>query len=106
MLLVLTVAMLAPSITYATPNQSVSDNFTNATNISEIVENTTNPITIQNTTTTVVNDTDTNQQETRHQNLPTTLKIVHPKTATKQTPFKITLRQHQMEPTIMSTGYG
>ena len=63
MLLVLTVAMLASSITYATPNQSVSDNFTNTTNISEIVENTTSPITIQNTTTTVVNDTDTNQQE-------------------------------------------
>ena len=63
MLLLLAVVMLASSITYATPNQSDSDNFTNTTNISEIAENTTNPITIQNTTTTVVNDTGTNQQE-------------------------------------------
>lgn len=63
MLLLLAVVMLASSITYATPNQSDSDNFTNTTNISEIAENTTIPITIQNTTTTVVNDTGTNQQE-------------------------------------------
>ncbi|MDO5836839.1 MAG: putative glycoside hydrolase, partial [Methanobacterium sp.] len=63
MLLVLTVAMLASSITYATPNQSYSDNFTNTTNTSEIEENTTNPITIQNTTTAVVNDSSTNLQQ-------------------------------------------
>ena len=63
MLLLILVAALVPGITYATPNQSDSDNFTNITNISEIVENNTSSITIQNTTTTVVNDTGTNQQE-------------------------------------------
>ncbi|MBI5458790.1 putative glycoside hydrolase, partial [Methanobacterium sp.] len=62
-LLLLTVAMLAPSINYATPNQSDSVNFTNTTNISEIVENTTDSVNIQNTTTTVVSDTENNQQE-------------------------------------------
>ncbi len=55
--------MLAPGINYATPNQSISENFTNTTNISEIVENTTNSTTIQNTTTAVVNDTVISQQE-------------------------------------------
>lgn len=63
MLLLLGVAMLAPSINYATPNQSATENFTNTTNVSEIAENNTNTSTIQNTTTTVVNDTETNQQE-------------------------------------------
>ena len=53
--------MLAPSITYATPNQSATENFTNTTNVSEIAENTTNAPIIQNTTTNVVNDTETNQ---------------------------------------------
>jgi len=55
--------MLAPGINYATPNQSISENFTNTTNVSEIVENTTNSTTIQNTTTAVVNDTVISQQE-------------------------------------------
>ncbi|AXV39417.1 MAG: hypothetical protein CIT02_03365 [Methanobacterium sp. BAmetb5] len=55
--------MLAPGINYATPNQSISENFTNTTNVSEIVENTTNSTTIQNTTTAVVNDTFISQQE-------------------------------------------
>ncbi|EKF84882.1 transglutaminase domain-containing protein [Methanobacterium formicicum DSM 3637] len=63
MLLLLVVVALVPGINYATPNQSVSDNFTNTTNISEIVENNTNSSTIQNTTTAVVSDTGTNQQE-------------------------------------------
>ncbi|WP_321421321.1 pseudomurein-binding repeat-containing protein [uncultured Methanobacterium sp.] len=63
MLLLLVVVALVPGINYATPNQSVSDNFTNTTNISEIVENNTNSSTIQNTTTAVVNDTGTTQQE-------------------------------------------
>lgn len=63
MLLLLGVAMLAPSINYATPNQSATENFTNTTNVSEIAENNTNTSTIQNTTTKVVNDTETNQQE-------------------------------------------
>ncbi len=55
--------MLAPSIIYATPNQSATENFANTTNVSEIAENNTNTSTIQNTTTTVVNDSDTTQQE-------------------------------------------
>ncbi|NYB52226.1 MAG: hypothetical protein HVN35_06690 [Methanobacteriaceae archaeon] len=63
MLLLLGVALLAPSINYATPNQNASDNFTNTTNCSEIVKNTTNSTIIQNTTTKVVNDTETNQKE-------------------------------------------
>ena len=63
MLLLILVAALVPGITYATPNQSDSDNFTNTTNISEIVENNTSSNTIQNTTTAVVNDTETNLQE-------------------------------------------
>lgn len=63
MLLLLGVGMLAPSIIYATPNQSATENFANTTNVSEIAENNTNTPTIQNTTTTVVNDSDTTQQE-------------------------------------------
>ncbi|MCC7563448.1 MAG: hypothetical protein KO275_02960 [Methanobacterium sp.] len=63
MLLLLGVGMLAPSIIYATPNQSATENFANATNVSEIAENNTNTSTIQNTTTTVVNDSDITQQE-------------------------------------------
>ncbi|WP_231553504.1 pseudomurein-binding repeat-containing protein [Methanobacterium formicicum] len=63
MLLLLVASMLAPGINYATPNQSISENFTNTTNVSEIVENTTNSTTIQNTTTAVVNDTVISQQE-------------------------------------------
>jgi transglutaminase-like putative cysteine protease len=63
LLLLMVVAVLVPGINYATPNQSASENFTNTTNISEIVENNTNSSTIQNTTTAVVNDTGTNQQE-------------------------------------------
>ncbi|MBF4473888.1 MAG: hypothetical protein ISP06_00245 [Methanobacterium formicicum] len=62
-LLLLVASMLAPGINYATPNQSISENFTNTTNVSEIVENTTNSTTIQNTTTAVVNDTVISQQE-------------------------------------------
>ncbi|BDZ68299.1 hypothetical protein GCM10025860_17470 [Methanobacterium ferruginis] len=63
MLLLLGVALLAPNINYATPNQSATENFTNTTNISEIVENNTNSSTIQNTTTTVVNDSETSQEQ-------------------------------------------
>ena len=62
MLLLVVVAMLAPSIDYATPNQTASENFTNTTNVFEIAENTTNSTIIQNTTTAVVNDTTTNHQ--------------------------------------------
>ena len=62
MLLLLGVGMLAPNIIYATPNQSATENFANTTNVSEITENNTNTYTIQNTTTSVVNDSDTNQK--------------------------------------------
>ncbi len=54
--------MLAPSINYATPNQNVSDNFTNTTNVSELSENNTNSTIIQSTTTKVVNDSNTTQK--------------------------------------------
>ncbi|CDG64787.1 transglutaminase domain-containing protein [Methanobacterium sp. MB1] len=58
-LLILVAPILAPGINYATPNQSVSENFTNTTTDSEIVKNNTTSTNIQNTTTTVVNNTTT-----------------------------------------------
>ena len=62
MLLILSVALLASSITYATPNQSAPEIITNTTINSSITENTSEPSIIQSTTTDVVNDTEKNQK--------------------------------------------
>lgn len=60
MLLILSVALLAPNITYATPNQSAPEIYTNTTINSSITENTSESSIIQDTTTDVVNDAEKN----------------------------------------------